>query len=93
MVTMEPDTTRRIARESVLLLDELQIHLKHRGISVAQKTLIEKSIEIAAEHQEELASRLGKKQDNTRERITQLLKSIKPIDLGKNWLEEIDTTL
>ena len=90
---MASETARKIATECILLLDELQLHLKRRGITVPQKTLIAKSIEIAAEHEDELVMKLAKKEDNTRERFVNLLKSIKPVDLGKNWLEEIDTTL
>ncbi len=36
---------------------------------------------------------LNKKKDNTKEMTKMFLKNAKKFDFGKNWLEEIDTSL
>ncbi len=87
------DTTRKISEQDIRLLDEFQVHLKRRGISVSQKKLIDESIHFALEHEQELLLRLGKKKDNTREMTEKFLKHAKKFDFGKKWMEEIDISL
>lgn len=73
-----------------MLLDELQLHLRRRGVQVSQKQLIEESIKLAAEQEEWIAEYLHKQEDNTKELTEQFLKHAKKIDFGKDWLTEID---
>lgn len=87
------DTTRRIPEEGILLLDELQVHFKRRGISVSQKDLIHHSIQFVAEHEDQLLARLRKRKDNTKEMTERFLKHAKQFDFGQHWLQEIDTSL
>jgi predicted solute-binding protein len=85
------DTTRKIPDEDILLLDEVQLHFKRRGMPVSQKQLISESIKFAAEHEKELIQRLHRNhKDNTKEMTERFLKRAKSIDFGKNWMEELD---
>ncbi len=88
------DTTRKLPEEDILVLDSLQLHLRQKGIKVSQKALITQSIKFASEHEREIQKRLHNKgKDNTQANTERLLRVIQPVKLGKNWLEEIDTTL
>ncbi len=87
------DTTRKISEQDVMLLDEFQVHLKRRGMAVSQKRLIDESIRFALEHKQGLLLRLKKKKDNTKEMTENFLKHAKKFDFGKDWMEEIDTSL
>ncbi len=88
------DTSRKIPEETVLLLDELQVHLKRRGINTNQKQIIDASIKFAARNEEMLAKAINQKPKKDRKEMTErFLKHAKKFDFGKNWLEEIDTAL
>ena len=84
-------TTRKISVQSILLLDELQLHLKRRGYAVNQKKLIDESIKFAVQHQDKLLTSLEKKKDNTQEMTERFLRHAKQFDFGKHWMEDIDT--
>ncbi len=86
------DTARKILKDDVLLLDELQSHLSRRGIKTSQKALISEGIKLLAENEDKVVERL-KKKDNTKEMTERFLKNAGKYDFGPNWLEEIDTTL
>ncbi len=88
------DTTRKIPKEEIMILDELQIQLKKRGVEVTQKELIVEGIKMLNEDKEGLLLRL-KRKDNTKEMTEKFLEIARKnrVDLGKNWLEEIDISL
>ena len=77
-----------------MILDELQTQLKRRGVEVNQKELIVEGIKMLNENKRDLILRL-KKKDNTKEMTEKFLETARKnrVDLGKNWLEEIDTSL
>ena len=84
------DTSIKVSQEELIRLNELKTHLLRRGIKVSQKNLLDESIKFAIENETELINRLKKKKDNTKEMTEKFLKSIQPVDLDKNWMEEID---
>lgn len=75
-----------------LLLDEIEMKLKRKGEKTTQKELIHKAIVRLAEG-EGLVKKLSRKKDNTPEMVAMLLANAGKFDFGKNWMEEIDTTL
>lgn len=85
------DTTRKIPTESILLLDELEFHLRKRGFRVNQKKLISSSIAFVAQHQRDFLRYLEKRKDNTQQQTEKFLQHAKEFDFGKDWMEEIDT--
>lgn len=84
------DTTRKIPMESILLLDELEMHLMRRGVKVNQKNIISASIAFVAQREKDFLRYIQKK-DNTKEQTEKFLKHAKEFDFGKNWMEDIDT--
>lgn len=85
------DTTRKIPDEAIEVLDELQLHLKRRGVDATQKRIIDASIKLAAKNEEQLVQIVKEKAtDNTKEMMEKFLNG-KKYDFGPNWLEEIDT--
>ncbi|MBI2140715.1 hypothetical protein HYU14_07370 [Candidatus Woesearchaeota archaeon] len=87
------DTSRKIPQEEILLLDELEIELKKKGIQTTQKELLRKSIRFFVEHKPLWEPELRSKKDNTSEMVKKFLSNAKKFDFGKNWMEEIDTSL
>ena len=87
------DVSRKIYREDVVLLDELETALLRRGIKTSQKELIDKSIKFVAGEKERFLEFINRKEkDNTKELVERFLSHPKK-DFGKNFLQEIDTTL
>jgi hypothetical protein len=88
------DTTRKIPKESILLLDEIELSFRRRGLHVNQKKLIAASVAFAAQHQRDFLGYMQKqknnKEDNTKEQTEKFLKHAKEFDFGKNWMEDID---
>ena len=75
------------------MLNELETAMLRMGIKTSQKELIDKSIKFAAARKEEFLTYLTEgKRDNTKELIRKFLNRPR-VDFGKNFLEEIDTTL
>lgn len=86
------DVSRKLYREDILMLNELETAMLRRGVKTSQKELIDKSIKFAAEKKEEFLKYLTEdKKDNTGELIRRFLNSPR-VDFGKNFLEEIDRT-
>jgi len=75
------------------MLDELEIELKKKGIQTTQKELLRKSIRFFVEHKPLWEPELKGKKDNTNEMVKKFLSNAKKFDFGKNWMEEIDTSL
>ncbi len=91
---MATDTSRKLSETSITLLDEWQAHLRKRGFTVSQKDLIDESIHVAVENENAVLERLKKKKgDNTVDNLRRFLQHAGKFDFGKNWLEEIDTTI
>lgn len=86
------DVSVKISEEDVVLVDDLKSHLRKQGIRVTKKRLIDESIKFALENEDIILKRL-KKKDNTKEMTERFLKNEGKFDFGKNWMEEIDTTL
>lgn len=87
----EKDVSRKLYAEDILLLSELQMALLRRGRKVSQKELIHNAVKFAVSNEEGLRKHM-EKEDKTRELFERWIRK-KPVDFGKNWLEEIDTTL
>ena len=85
------DVSRKLYAEDILVVSELQMALLRRGQKVSQKELLHNTVKVAASNEEGLMKYM-EKEDKTRELFEKWIKK-KPIDFGKNWLEEIDTTL
>ena len=83
--------SRKLYAEDILMLSELQMALLRRGKKASQKNLIHNAIKFAASNEESLMKHM-EKEDKTKELFEKWIKK-KPVDFGKNWLEEIDTTL
>ena len=87
------DVSRKLYGEDILLLKELEVSLLRKKVRINQKELIDKSIKFAAAKKEEFVEYLTEgKKDNTEELIKRFLNRPRA-DFGKNFLEEIDTTL
>ncbi len=87
------DTTRKIPKESILLLDELELHFRKIGIKVNQKKLIATSVAFVAQHQQDFLQYMQKNKDNTKEQTEKFLQHAKEFDFGKDWMEDIDSII
>ena len=85
------DVSRKLYGEDIMIASELQIALLRRGKKVSQKELLHNAIKFAASNEENLMKYM-EKEDKTRELFEKWIRK-KPVDFGKNWLDEIDTTL
>ncbi len=85
------DVSRKLYAEDIIILSEMQMALLRRGKKVSQKELLHNTVKFAASNEESLIKYM-EKEDKTRELFEKWIKK-KPVDFGKNWLEEIDTTL
>ena len=87
------NVSRKLYQEDILLLNELETAMLRRGIKTSQKELIDKSIKFVATQREHFLEFVKEKaKDNTKELVEKFLSHPKK-DFGKNFLEEIDTTL
>jgi hypothetical protein len=88
------DVSRKLYREDIILLKEMETELWRNGEMINQKELIDKSVKFAAKQKEEFFKfAVGKQEkDNTEELVERFLRTPKK-DLGGNFLEEIDTTM
>ena len=86
------DISRKLYKDDIILLNEMQTELLRKNTRVTQKDLIDKAIKFASEHDDKFLSYIFKNKngDNRREMTDKIL-SLPKASLGKNWLEEIDT--
>lgn len=85
------DVSRKLYKDDIIILSELQTELLKKDSRVTQKTLIDKAIKFALENKNKFMDYLsGKKRNNTKA-MTERFLSLPKIKAGKNWLEEIDT--
>ena len=88
------DISRKLYKDDIVILNDIQNQLLRQDIKTSQKELIDKAVRFVAKHKEEFFEFVGSKEkDNTAEKVRAFLKNAKTYDLGDNWLEEIDTTL
>lgn len=90
VVKMMQDTTRKIPKESILLLDELELNMRRRGLKMNQKEMIRASIAFVAQREKDFLKYIQRK-DNTKEQTEKFLQHAKKFDFGKKWMEDIDT--
>lgn len=87
------DVSRKLYGEDLLLLKELELSLLRKKIRINQKELIDRSIKFAAAKKEDFLNYVKEgKKDNTKELIQRFLNRPR-VNFGKNFLEEIDTTM
>lgn len=86
------DVSRKLYKEDIILLNEFQTELLRQDKRITQKDLIDKAIRFVREHRKIFFDYLtkGRTRNNTRE-MTEKFLALPKVDLGKNWLEEIDT--
>lgn len=85
------DVSRKLYKEDIIILSELQTELLKKDSKVTQKNLIDKAIKFSLENKNRFMDYLiGKKSNNTKIMTEKFLSSPK-IKVGKNWMEEIDT--
>jgi hypothetical protein len=85
------DVSRKLYGENIITLNEMQNYFLRRDIKTTHKELISKSIEFSSENKNKFLELFkNKKKDNTKENIEKWL-SMPKVDLGNNWMEEIDT--
>ena len=86
------DVSRKLYRENIIMLNELETELLRRDRKITQKDLIDKAIKFARKNKNMFIDFLTKGiiQNNTKEMTEKFLASPK-VDFGDNWMEEIDT--
>ncbi len=85
------DTSRKLYKEDIILLNELETELLKRDKRITQKDLIDEALRFAKEYKSKFFGYIyGHKEDNRKEMVDKLL-SLPKIDFGDNWMEEIDT--
>ena len=91
--TKTRDVSRKLYRQDILLLNELETAMLRKGLKTSQKELIDLSIKFVADQKGRFLEFIQQKgKDNTKELVEKFLSHPKK-DFGKNFLEEIDTTL
>ena len=92
MVNM--DISRKLYKDDIIILNELQNELLRQDVKTTQKELIDKAVRFAVDNKGEFFEYMASEvKDNTSQKVKDFLSKVKRVDLGKRWLEEIDTTL
>lgn len=88
------DVSRKLYKEDILLLNQIQTALLRRDMRFSQKELIDKSIKFAAGRERQFLEFVNEnpRKDNTKELIERFLRHPKK-NFGRNFLEEIDTIM
>ena len=86
------DTSRKLYKEDIILLNEMETELLKQDKRITQKDLIDKAVRFARENKSRFLNYLvkGKIKNNTQE-MTEKFLALPKKDLGENWMEEIDT--
>lgn len=86
------DISRKIYKDDIILLTEIQTQFLRNDVKTTQKELIDKAVRFVSAHKEEFFEFvLSKGRDNTAEKTREWLRKKKTIKVGPCWLEEIDT--
>ncbi|MBI2664340.1 hypothetical protein HYX10_03290 [Candidatus Woesearchaeota archaeon] len=88
------DVSRKIYTEDVILLNEIETTLLRNDVRISQKDLIDRSIKFALSQKTKFLRYVveKKKNDNTEDLVRQFLNTPKK-NFGRDFLEEIDTTM
>ena len=85
------DVSRKLYKEDVILLSELQTELLKKDSRMTQKRLIDKAIKFSVENKNRFMDYLAGKKTNNTKVMTERFLSLPKIKTGENWLEGIDT--
>ena len=86
------DISRKLYKENIILLNEFETELLRGDKRITQKDLIDKALRFSKKYKNKFFGYIyghGKK-DNRKEMTDKFL-SLPKVDLGPNWMEEIDT--
>ena len=86
------DCSVKIPEEDIVLIEHLKANLRQRGIYVTKKQVIDESIKFALKNKDALVEKL-QRSDNTREKTEHFLRRKARFDFGKNWMQEIDSSV
>ena len=89
------DTSRKLYKDDVVILTDIQNQLLRRDVKTSQKELIDKAVRFMLIHREEFFDFVLGKRENTARNTRRFIEKANKnrVDFGKRWLEEIDTTL
>ena len=86
------DISRKLYKENIILLNELETDLLKRDKKATQKDLIDKAIKFAVENKNKFLNYfIGRKTENNTKEMTEKFLALPKVDFGENWMEEIDT--
>lgn len=86
------DISRKLYKEDIILLNEFETELLRRDKKITQKELIDRAIKFARENKDKFLNYIfGYEKKYSREEMVNKLLSLPKVDLGKNWIKEIDT--
>lgn len=84
--------SRKLYKEDIILLNEFETELLRMNKRITQKDLIDKSIKFARDNKDKFLNYIfGYKKKYSREEMVDRFLSLPKVDLGKNWMDEIDT--
>lgn len=86
------DVSRKLYKEDIILLNELETELLKGDRRITQKDLIDKALKFANKYKNKFFNYIygHKEEDNRKEMVDKIL-SLPKTDLGDNWVKEIDT--
>ena len=86
------DVSRKLYKEDIILLNELETELLKKDRKATQKDLIDKAIKFAKENKSRFFNYfIGRKARNNTKEMTEKFLALPKFDFGDNWMEEIDT--
>ena len=85
------DVSRKLYKEDIILLNEIETELLRKDKKITQKDLIHKSIEFVADNKHKFLNYIFGREKGDRKAMTEKFLSLPKIDIGKNWMKEIDT--
>jgi len=86
------DVSRKLYKENIIILNELETELLRRDKKATQKDLIDRAIKFAKENENKFLNYfVGKKTKNNTREMTEKFLALPEVDFGDNWVEEIDT--
>lgn len=86
------DVSRKLYKEDIILLNELETELLRRDKKATQKDLIDKAIKYAIENKNKFFNYfIGRKEKNNTKEMTEKFLTLPKVDFGDNWMEEVDT--
>ena len=86
------DVSRKLYKEDIILLNEFQNELLRKDKKITQKDLIDKAIKFSTEYKNKFIKYIfGEERKDNRKAMTDKFLSLPKVDLGENWMEEIDT--